>query len=118
MSSDKDFDDDLDIEEDLNIEYEETPTNRSGSSKEVIGEKITLFFRSTIGPGDKLEKLTVDSDIPIAELKKTVGALFGLESEDFNLIINGRTADDDDVLSNYDIEENLECMLIPISQAG
>ncbi|MHA1992828.1 MAG: ubiquitin-like domain-containing protein [Candidatus Hodarchaeales archaeon] len=116
-SNNKDFDD-LDIEEDLDIEYEVAEQQTGSSSRKQIAEKITLFFRSTIGPGEKLEKMTVDSEVPIVELKKTVGTLFGLESEDFNLIINGRTADDEDILSNYDIEEGLEVLLIPISQAG
>ena len=118
MSSNNDFDDDLEIEDELDIEYEVTEPKNINTASKIIKEKLTLFFRSTIGPGEKMEKLTVDSNVPIAELKKTVGILFGLESEDFNLIINGRTADDEDILSNYEIEEGLEVLLIPISQAG
>ncbi|OLS27107.1 MAG: hypothetical protein HeimC3_05740 [Candidatus Heimdallarchaeota archaeon LC_3] len=118
MSSNNDFDDDLEIEDELDIEYEVTESKGTRVPSKIIQDKISLYFRSTIGPGEKMEKLTVDSNVPIVDLKKTVGILFGLESEDFNLIINGRTADDEDILSNYDIEEGLEILLIPISQAG
>ena len=83
-----------------------------------MGRRITLFFRSTIGPGEKIEKLTVDSNNPISELKMTIGKLFDLSPEDFHFSFAGRTADNEDILSNYDIEDGSEALIIPISLAG
>ena len=37
---------------------------------------------------------------------------------DFHLSISGRTLDRDDVLSNYDLEDGLEVLIIPVSTAG
>lgn len=82
------------------------------------GERINLFFRSTIGPGEKLEKLTVDPNMAVAELSETIGQLFGLDPTDFFLSIHGRTLDMDDVLSNYEIDDGTEVLLIPVSTAG
>jgi hypothetical protein len=77
-----------------------------------------LFFRSTIGPGEKLEKLSIDPEMGVSELKETLGGIFGLDPQDFHISISGRTLDRDDVLSNYDLENGLECLIIPVSTAG
>ena len=87
-------------------------------SKVPSGQRITLFFRSTIGPGEKQEKLTVDPDMPVRELAETIGKIFALDPDDFHLSISGRTLDSDDVLSNYELEDGLEVLIIPVSTAG
>ncbi|MHA1977020.1 MAG: hypothetical protein ACW98F_13895 [Candidatus Hodarchaeales archaeon] len=87
-------------------------------SKVPSGERITLFFRSTIGPGEKQEKLTVDPGMAVRELAQTIGEIFALDPQDFHLSISGRTLDSDDVLSNYDLEDGLEVLVIPVSTAG
>lgn len=87
-------------------------------SKVPSGERITLFFRSTIGPGEKQEKLTVDPEMSVRELTQTIGEIFALDPQDFHLSISGRTLDSDDVLSNYDLEDGLEVLIIPVSTAG
>ncbi len=87
-------------------------------SKVPSGERISLFFRSTIGPGEKQEKLTVDPEMPVRELAETIGEIFALDPQDFHLSISGRTLDTDDVLSNYDLENGLEVLIIPVSTAG
>jgi len=112
MSENEDFDE-LEIEE----EEEETVETQM-RTKVPSGTRITLFFRSTIGPGEKLEKLTVDPEMGVSELKETLGGIFGLDPQDFHISISGRTLDRDDVLSNYDIENGLECLIIPVSTAG
>lgn len=117
MSDNPENNKDSDDYDDLNMEVEEI----SPSLKQVglpTGKRITLFFRSTIGAGEKIEKLVVDSNIPISELKKTVGNLFDLEPDDFHFSFAGRTTDNDDILSNYDIEDGSEALIIPISLAG
>ena len=112
MSENEDFDE-LEIEED-----EEEIVETQMRTKTPSGSHITLFFRSTIGPGEKLEKLTVDPEMGVSELKETLGGIFGLNPQDFHISISGRTLDRDDVLSNYDIENGLECLIIPVSTAG
>ncbi|MFX1284872.1 MAG: ubiquitin-like domain-containing protein [Promethearchaeota archaeon] len=112
MSENEDFDE-LEIEEE-----EEEIVETQMRTKVPSGTHITLFFRSTIGPGEKLEKLTVDPEMGVSELKETLGGIFGLDPQDFHISISGRTLDRDDVLSNYDIENGLECLIIPVSTAG
>ncbi len=112
MSENEDFND-LEIEEE-----EEEIVETQMRTKVPSGNHITLFFRSTIGPGEKLEKLTVDPEMGVLELKETLGGIFGLDPQDFNISISGRTLDRDDVLSNYEIENGLECLIIPVSTAG
>ncbi|PWI47047.1 hypothetical protein CEE45_13820 [Candidatus Heimdallarchaeota archaeon B3_Heim] len=87
-------------------------------SKIPNGQRITLFFRSTIGRHEKQEKLTVDPELSVRELAATVGEIFALDTQDFHLSISGRTLDSDDVLSNYDLEDGLEVLIIPVSTAG
>ncbi|MHA2245442.1 MAG: ubiquitin-like domain-containing protein [Candidatus Hodarchaeales archaeon] len=112
MSENEDFDD-LEIEEE-----EEEIVETQMRTKVPSGNHLTLFFRSTIGPGEKLEKLTVDPEMGVLELKETLGGIFGLDPQDFHISISGRTLDGDDVLSNYNIEQGLECLIIPVSTAG
>ena len=120
-------DEDFDEIEDLLEEDVETPeqlpspsiaSKTPSTSKIPHGVRISLFFRSTIGPGEKIEKLTVASEMPVRELSTTVGQIFGLDPQDFHLSISGRTMDPDDILSNYDLEDGLECLIIPVSTAG
>jgi len=107
---------DLDIELD---EYEEDePPKKPIKAKTPSGARVSLVFRSTIGPGEKMEKLTVDPEVPVKELKRTLGSMLGLDPENFHLSVAGRTLDSDDVLSNYDIADDEEVLIIPVSTAG
>lgn len=106
-------------EEESENEKTDTEVKDEHPKREFIsGERINLFFRSTIGPGEKLEKLMVDPNMAVIDLCETIGQLFGLDSSDFFLSIHGRTLDMDDVLSNYDIDDGTEVLLIPVSTAG
>jgi len=117
MSNNDDFDD-LDIE----IEEEEIPdvsiATKQPKAKSPAGTRLNLFFRSTIGPGEKTEKLTVDMQINVVELKKTLSQMFGLDPQEFHLSIAGRTMDNDDILDNYEILDGEEVLIIPVSTAG
>ena len=113
MSDNEDFDEFEELDE------QEEDNNRPPiQSKYPSGSKITIYFRSTIGPGEKLEKMSVDPDTPITDLKVTVGSIFALDPQDFHLSIGGRTLDNEDVLSNYDLEDGIEALIIPVSTAG
>lgn len=117
MSENEDFDEFDEPEEEGNESLspiqEKTP-----QSKRPQGSRINLFFRSTIGPGEKLEKLNVDPEMSVKELSTTLGDIFGLDPQDFHLSVSGRTMDNDDVLSNYELEDGIEILIIPVSTAG
>ena len=117
MSENEDF---VEFDEEEEKEGEDDPSIQTETlqTKSPMSERITLFFRSTIGPGEKLEKLSVNIDMPVSELAETIGNMFALDPHDFHLSISGRTLDRDDILSNYDIDEGLEVLIIPVSTAG
>ncbi len=122
MSMNEDFEDleDLDQEPETSVPTirsktpASTKTPRSGSP----GEKVNLFFKSTIGPGEKTEKLAVGKNTPVRDVKQTVGSILGLNPDDFNLSHAGRIMDDDDIVGNYDVQDGDEVLLIPVSTAG
>jgi len=112
------FDDFEDLEIEIEEEEEEVTTPKAKVPRAPSGQRINLFFRSTIGPSEKIEKLTVDSSMAVRELKQTVSQIFGLDPQDFHLSVAGRTIDTDDVLDNYDVTDGEEVLIIPVSTAG
>jgi hypothetical protein len=82
------------------------------------GDQITVYFQSTIGPGEKKHKLLVDTGNPVGDIKQTAGSLFGLEPEDFNLSFGGVTMDESNPLSDYNVGDGDTILLIPASTAG
>ncbi|MFX1511429.1 MAG: ubiquitin-like domain-containing protein [Promethearchaeota archaeon] len=115
MSKNDDIEDfDLEIEEEEEVIESKKPVK----SKIPKGLQVKLVFRSTIGPGEKLEELSVDPDLAVAELKETLSKVIGLDPDSFHLSIAGRTLDADDILSNYEIEDGQEVLIIPVSTAG
>ena len=83
------------------------------------GEKISLFFISTIGPGEKKQKLTIDNANLVYEIKETVGHIFGLIPGNFHLSAGGITLDDMKAFKEYsDIKDSDEILIIPASIAG
>jgi hypothetical protein len=83
------------------------------------GEKISLFFISTIGPGEKKQKLTIDNANLIYEIKETVGHIYGLIPANFHLSVGGITLDEMKPLKEYnEIEDGDEVLIIPSSIAG
>ena len=82
------------------------------------GDNISLFFTSTIGPGEKKQKLLVNTGNRISALKQTVGNMFGLEPNDFHLSHGGVTLEESYPLNNYTVEDNDTVLLIPASTAG
>lgn len=109
--------------EDLNFDdaSEETSSIKSktpANSKTPAGQKVTVYFQSTVGPNQKQEKLVVSQDAPIGDIKYTVGQIFGLPPEEFHISHAGRTCDPDDTLSNYGVDNGDQLLLIPVSTAG
>ena len=108
MSFEEDFD------EELEPVKSKTPASKTPSS----GKKSTLYFMSTIGPGEKKEKLTVNDANRVSDIKHTLGNLFGLDPDDFHLSSGGVTMDDNDQLRDYNLSNGDDILLIPASTAG
>jgi len=82
------------------------------------GEQITLYFTSTIGPGEKKQKMTVKPANTVGAIKRTVGNMFGLDPDEFHLSYGGVTLEDTEPLSNYNAQNGDTLLLIPASTAG
>ena len=89
-----------------------------GKPAKVSGDQITVYFQSTIGPGEKKQKMLVDTGNPVGDIKQTVGAMYGLEPDDFHLSFGGVTMDEASPLSEYGVSDGDTLLLIPASTAG
>ncbi|MFW9877365.1 MAG: ubiquitin-like domain-containing protein [Candidatus Thorarchaeota archaeon] len=105
------FDEDLGGEEPVKSK---TPATKIPSG----GKKLTLYFMSTIGPGEKKEKLIVNDSNRVRDIKKTLGNLYGLDPNDFHLSSGGVTMDENSDLREYDVKNGDDILLIPASTAG
>jgi len=110
MSFDE-FDEDLIGEDPVKSK---TPASKTPSA----GKKLTLYFMSTIGPGEKKEKLTVNDGNRVNDIKSTLGNLYGLDPNDFHLSSGGVTMDENSPLRDYDVNNGDDILLIPASTAG
>jgi len=108
MSFENDFD------EDLEPLTSKTPTSKTPSA----GKKLTLYFMSTIGPGEKKEKLTVNDANQVSDIKQTLGNLYGLDPNEFHISCGGVTMDEHNQLKDYNINDGDDILLIPASTAG
>ncbi|MHA1149463.1 MAG: ubiquitin-like domain-containing protein [Promethearchaeota archaeon] len=114
MSFDE-FDEDLElVEEDPEPIKSKTPASKTPSG----GKKISVYFMSTIGPGEKKQKLTVDDGNAVGDIKRTVGNIFGLNPNDFHLSSGGVTMDEGTPLGDYNVGNGDDILLIPASTAG
>jgi molybdopterin converting factor small subunit len=112
-----DFDEDLDetIEEKKPSIASKTPASAATKSG---GEDISVFFMSTIGPGEKKQKLLINTGNAIGDIKSTVGSIFGIDPEDFHLSHGGVTLDDGKYVMDYPVKDGDTVLLIPASTAG
>ncbi|MHA1458773.1 MAG: hypothetical protein ACTSQR_03820 [Promethearchaeota archaeon] len=118
---DEDFDESLD--EDLDEPStkhpsEEVKAKTPERKKSPEGKKISVFFLSTIGPGEKKQKLLIFSGNRVGDIKETVANLFALDSSDFHLSSGGVTMDESSNLNDYDVDDGDDILLIPASIAG
>jgi len=126
---DEDFDEELedDFDESLDEDIDEpasksptddfrakTPEHKTSSE----GKKISVFFLSTIGPGEKKQKLLVFTGNKVGDIKDTVANLFALDPSDFHLSSGGVTMDENNQLSDYNVTDGDDILLIPASIAG
>ncbi|MHA1268516.1 MAG: ubiquitin-like domain-containing protein [Candidatus Helarchaeota archaeon] len=115
MFEEDEFDEDLgDIEE----PEEKTPAISAKTPTSAAGEQITVYFQSTIGPGEKKQKLLVNTGNNIGAIKQTVGNMFALNPSDFHLSYGGVTMDETNPLTDYNVKDGDTVLLIPASTAG
>ena len=117
MDFDEEFDEDFDDESPRPPKRDiraKTPENKISSE----GKKISVFFLSTIGPGEKKQKLTVNDGNLVGDIKETVANLFALDPSDFYLSSGGVTMDENNQLNDYDVADGDDILLIPASIAG
>ncbi|MFX0104046.1 MAG: hypothetical protein ACFE75_00970 [Candidatus Hodarchaeota archaeon] len=81
-------------------------------------KKIAVYFLSTIGPGEKKQKLTIGTNNVISKIKETVGNMYGLDPLNFHLVSGGITFDESLSLKDYNLVDGDEILIIPSSTAG
>jgi hypothetical protein len=108
----------MSFEEDFDEELEPVESKTPASKTPYAGKKNTLYFMSTIGPGEKKEKLTINDSNTISDVKRTLGNIFGLDPDDFHLSSGSVTMDDNDQLRDYNLNNRDDVLLIPASTAG
>ena len=121
--SEDDFDDfDEDLDEDLDAApVSKTPTiasKKPGTPAKKGGDDISVFFMSTIGPGEKKQKLLINTGNAVGDIKNTVGSIFGIDPSDFHLSHGGVTMDEGKFVMDYPVKDNDTVLLIPASTAG
>ncbi len=89
-----------------------------GRRNPIEGETLTLFFISTIGPGEKKQKLRVNIGNIISDIKETIGNIYGLSPINFHLSADGITLDEVRQLNEYNIKNETDILIIPSSTAG
>ncbi|OLS28179.1 MAG: hypothetical protein HeimC2_08340 [Candidatus Heimdallarchaeota archaeon LC_2] len=103
----------------MSEEFEELPFVEEKKPDESSDQPmISLYFENTIGPSHRKEKLTVNSEMPVADLKYTLSQIFNLPSDEFHLIHGGMTMDNEDLLSNFNLAEGDVLLIIPVTTAG
>ncbi len=114
MSYKDEFDEDLEENVIEQVTRSKTPASKAPSG----GGNISLFFTSTIGPGEKKQKLIINDGNAISDIKRTVGIIFGLNPADFHMSSGGVTMYETSSLNNYSVSDGDEVLLIPASTAG
>ena len=118
---DEEFDEELD--EELEAPSTKTPTEEftvKTPDQKISheGKKISVYFLSTIGPGEKKQKLLVYTGNKVGDIKDTVANLFALDPADFHLSSGGVTMDEGNQLKDYNLSDSDDILLIPSSVAG
>ena len=123
MGFDNEYDEDLEFDEDLEEELddildEDLDSKTPGTKGVPEGKKISVYFMSTIGPGEKKQKLLINTVNFVGDIKDTVANLFGLDPADFYLSSGGVTMDEQSPMKNYYVDDGDDILLIPASIAG
>lgn len=125
--SDKDFDEDLDpiasepavpISSKTPAQPAQSIASKTPAKAGGGGDDVSLYFMSTIGPGEKKQKLLVNTGNSVGAIKNTVGNIFGLNPADFHLSHGGVTMEEANPLKEYSVKDGDTLLLIPASTAG
>jgi hypothetical protein len=81
-------------------------------------KQINIYFMSTIGPGEKKQKLLINLDQKVNTIKETVSNSFGLNPIGVHLSYDGITLNEDSILEEFNIKDGDTILLIPSSRAG
>ena len=79
----------------------------------VVDEKIRLYVRSLIEPGEKTKIMIIETAKFIKILKQNIAVLFDYNPDDFLISSGGILLDDDLKIIDYNIEDDDEIALIP-----
>lgn len=114
------MDEEFNVDEDLEVPEEKKPGGIAAKTPKssAAGKKANIFFMSTIGPGEKKQKLMVDTGNDVGAIKQTVGNMFGLNPADFHLSFGGVTMEEASPLNDYNVDDGDTVLLIPASTAG
>ena len=118
---DEEFDEDLDEDLDENLKKPSSNEFVTKTPKTTIipePKKISVYLMSTIGPGEKKQKLLVYTGYKIGDIKETVANIFGLDPADFHLSTGGVTMEEGLTLNDYNVNDGDDILLIPASTAG
>jgi hypothetical protein len=79
-----------------------------------LGEKLRVYVRSLLEPGEKTKLMIIDADELVSSIKQKVAILFDYNQVDFLLSSGGILLDEDSLIKEYDIDDDDEIALIPI----
>jgi hypothetical protein len=78
-----------------------------------IDDKIRLYIRSLVEPGEKTKILIIDTSDFISVIKEKIGILFDYPLEDFLLSSGGILLEENSKIREYNIDDDDEIALIP-----
>jgi hypothetical protein len=78
-----------------------------------IDDKIRLYVRSLVEPGEKTKILIIDTSDFISLIKEKIGILFDYPLEDFLLSSGGILLEENSKIREYNIDDDDEIALIP-----
>ena len=78
-----------------------------------LDDKIRLYIRSLIEPGEKTKILIIDTSDYISVIKEKIGILFDYPLEDFLLSSGGILLEENSKIRQYSIDDDDEIALIP-----
>jgi len=78
-----------------------------------IENKLRVYIRSLLEPGEKTKIIIIEKSDFIAELKDSIGILFDYEQVDFVLSSGGILLNEKSQVKEYDIDDDDEIAIIP-----
>ncbi|TFG18409.1 MAG: hypothetical protein EU531_00180 [Promethearchaeota archaeon] len=101
------------IESMLEAENDEKVVYYPPQMKIGMQDKIRVYVRSLVEPGEKTKILIIESSEFIKELKEKISIFFGYDLDDFLLSTGGILLREDSLVRDYNIDDDDEIALIP-----